>query len=239
MRRELLTALLVLGCAQAWAEANDPRVREAAYADGAVIALEVALGQHLHLELPPGERFVNLAAGDTAAFEAGVEGRHLMIKPRRPAGPMSLTLVTSARAWQFEYRAVRLSARPMQRLRLRAPVVPPAPPPVATNFDYLYCGDEALKPVAASDDGLQVRLTFAPSAELPAVFVQSADGEALVNTHVEGTTVVVQRLAERLVLRRGGRVGCVVNRAYAERGRVPPGHSAVPGTVRVDVTEGG
>jgi type IV secretion system protein VirB9 len=235
VKRELLGALLVLYCAQAWAEAADPRVRDVAYADGQVIALEIALGQHLHVELPPGERFVNLAAGDTAAFEAGADGRHLMIKPTRLAGPMSLTLVTSARAWQFEYRAVRVSARPLQWLRLHVPAVAPARPAVVLNFDYLYCGDHALQPVAASDDGLQTRLTFAASAELPAVFVASADGEALVNTHVEGTSVVVQRLAERLVLRRGSQVGCVVNRAYAERGRVPPGHSAVPTRVRTDV----
>jgi type IV secretion system protein VirB9 len=65
------------------------------------------------------------------------------------------------------------------------------------------------------DDGLQMRLVFAPRTELPALYVRTADGtEALVNTHVENDTVIVHRLAERLVVRRGLRVGCIVNKDY-------------------------
>ena len=70
------------------------------------------------------------------------------------------------------------------------------------------------------DDGLQLRLTFAPHAELPAVFAAESNGEeALVNTHVEDDSVVVHRLLERVVLRRGREVGCVVDRSMRQRER--------------------
>ena len=44
------------------------------------------------------------------------------------------------------------------------------------NVDYWFCGNPAVKPVAASDDGVHTRLTFATKAELPAIFVRNDDG---------------------------------------------------------------
>ena len=43
------------------------------------------------------------------------------------------------------------------------------------NTDYWFCGNRAVKPAAASDDGVQTRLTFGPRAEIPAIFVRNAD----------------------------------------------------------------
>jgi type IV secretion system protein VirB9 len=89
-----------------------------------------------------------------------------------------------------------------------------------SNDDYWYCGSRSLRPVSAVDDGLQVRLTFAASAEMPAVYAAEPDGdEVLVNTHVENDTIIVHRLAARLVLRRGREVGCIVNRSAPAAGQ--------------------
>jgi type IV secretion system protein VirB9 len=88
-----------------------------------------------------------------------------------------------------------------------------ARPAQALNNNYWYCGSDALRPTAAADDGVQLRLRFAPRTELPAIYVNAADGaESLVNTHVENDTLVVHRLAPRFVLRRGPLVGCIVDR---------------------------
>jgi type IV secretion system protein VirB9 len=87
------------------------------------------------------------------------------------------------------------------------------------NRDYWYCGGSTLQPVAASDDGVQTRLTFSSRGEWPAIFVRNEDGsESLLNFHAEGTTAVVHRVAPKFVLRRGRLVGCVENRGYAGSG---------------------
>ena len=113
---------------------------------------------------------------------------------------------------------------PPRHLRLHralraVPVVVRLEPPRPVNRDYWYCGGPTLQPVAASDDGVQTRLTFSARGEWPAIFVRNEDGsESLLNFHAEGTTAVVHRVAPAFVLRRGRLVGCVENRGYAGSG---------------------
>jgi type IV secretion system protein VirB9 len=91
---------------------------------------------------------------------------------------------------------------------------------VATNRDYWYCGPSALKPLEVEDDGVHTRLRFDPRTELPALFVRDEDGsEALLNFNVEHGDVIVHRIARQFVLRRGGLVGCVVNRGFPASAR--------------------
>ena len=100
-----------------------------------------------------------------------------------------------------------------------ASTVTPGPAGRPVNRDYWYCGGSTLQPVAASDDGVQTRLTFSSRGEWPAIFVRNEDGtESLLNFHAEGTTAVVHRVAPKFVLRRGQLVGCVENRGYAGSG---------------------
>ena len=88
--------------------------------------------------------------------------------------------------------------------------------------------------MTADDDGLQVRVTFAPHTELPAIYAAEPDGvETLVNFHVEADTVVVHRLNARLVLRRGRLVGCIVNRSMPVIGRRGSSGTVQPNVERV------
>jgi type IV secretion system protein VirB9 len=108
-------------------------------------------------------------------------------------------------------------------------------PPRPVNWDYWYCGGSSLQPMAASDDGVQTRLTFSSRGEWPAIFVRNEDGsESLLNFHAEGTTVVVHRVAPEFVLRRGRLVGCVENRGFAGSGNWVPG-GALESTVSREV----
>jgi type IV secretion system protein VirB9 len=94
-----------------------------------------------------------------------------------------------------------------------------AAPPPTINRRYGLCGPKSLKPIEASDDGIQTRLTFPARVELPAVFVRNEDGaESLVNFTVESDTLIVHRVAKAFVLRRGRLVACVVNQAFAGGG---------------------
>ena len=247
--RSALVALLLwsaAGRAEAAPEPlPDPRLRVVDYRPHAVLPLTAFVGYHVDFEFAPDERFVNLGSGDTASLDVGAEGNHLLLKPRQPSSGTNLTILTNRRVYYVDYRALARVPRPDEAVysivfrypegdagreaAAKAPVSAAAPldaPRPVLNTDYWYCGSPALRPVAASDDGLQLRLRFAPHAALPAVFVAEPSGEeSLVNTHVEDDTVVVHRLTQRLVLRRGDAVGCVVDRG-ADRG-----HRAASGTV--------
>ena len=219
--------------------ASDPRLRVVDYRPTLVLPLTAFVGYHVHFQFAPGEYFVNLGAGDTSSLDVGAEGNHLLLKPKQPNAGTNLTILTNRRAYFVDYRALGRQPRAdeaVYSIAYRYADAGPSSamaskdsPPVEEvlggarpeqNRDYWYCGSPSLRPIAAVDDGLQLRLTFAPHAELPAVFAAEPDGEeALVNTHVENDSIVVHRLTERVVLRRGQEVGCVVDRSRRQRER--------------------
>jgi type IV secretion system protein VirB9 len=66
---------------------------------------------------------------------------------------------------------------------------------------------------------------------MPAIFVQNEDGsESLLNFNVQSGEVIIHRVANRFVLRRGKLQGCVVNRSLTGSG-----HELQSGTVAPDV----
>lgn len=244
-----------LPAARVPAEEADSRLRVVDYRPDLVLSLTGFVGYHVHFEFEPDERFVNLGAGDTAAIDVGAEGNHLLLKPKSATVGTNLTILTNRRVYFIDFRALNRAPRPGEATYSVAYRYagdgPPAPAaaqanaldhtlaqaPAVLNRDYWYCGSPALRPTAASDDGLQIRLAFPPQVELPAVYVRAADGaESLVNTHAEGEEIVIHRLAERLVLRRGALVGCIVNRGGSGTARRPASGTVNDG-VRRDTRE--
>jgi type IV secretion system protein VirB9 len=235
----LAMALLLVTETAFAADAADPRLKFVDYRSTLVLPLTLFVGYHVHLEFAPGEYFVNLGAGDTSALDVGAEGNHLLLKPKQPSAGSNLTILTNRRTYFVDYRALARPPRGDEAVysivfrypdpRETAVTAPNDPagadgrlaaPRPSLNTDYWYCGSPSLRPIAAVDDGLQLRLTFAPHAALPVVFARESDGdETLVNSHVEDDVVVVHRLAVRLVLRRGREVGCVVDRSARLRDR--------------------
>jgi type IV secretion system protein VirB9 len=218
---------------------SDPRLRVIDYRPTLVLPLTAFVGYHVHFEFAPDEYFVSLGAGDTSSLDVGAEGNHLLLKPKQPNAGTNLTILTNRRAYFVDYRALGRPPRADEAVYSIAFRYADAGSPTVgastnspsvevmlggvrpeQNRDYWYCGSPSLRPIAAVDDGLQLRLTFAPHAELPAVFAAEPDGEeSLVNTHVEDDSIVVHRLTERVVLRRGREVGCVVDRSTRQRER--------------------
>lgn len=260
MRRAVLAAVLAVLAGVGRAPAGhaemyplrgrgDPRIRTASYDRNQVYRLQGFVGLQIELVFAPGETFVGLACGDIKALAYAAETNHLFLKPRVASAGTNITVLTTQRQYEFYYTAS--ARRPAQSdpdvvyvLRFQYPgtVAKPARAAVARrlaraplerprNWDYWYCGDPELRPVAASDDGVQTRLRFAPRTPLPAVFVLNDDGsESLVDFNVEGDVLVIHRLARRFVLRRGGLTGCIVNEAYTGAGE-----SLKSGTVAPDV----
>jgi type IV secretion system protein VirB9 len=148
---------------------------------------------------------------------------------------------TNRRAYRFDYAVANRRPDPLRDEVIYAvrflypapPLLPAGPTPTGQiesdlaaarvlrprNIDYWFCGHPAVKPIAASDDGVHTRLTFGSKTELPAMFVRGEDGaESLLNFSVDSGDIVIHRVAREFVVRRGRLTGCIVNKGFVGTG---------------------
>ncbi len=233
---------------------TDHRIRSALYSPDEVYHLYGFVGFHLDLEFEPGETFTTLSGGDLDALAYSAHDNILTLKPKVVSTEMNLAVTTSKRRYYFEYTVSpktpsRSADQAMYAVRFQYPAPPHAPGELSPeerikrdlalaaelrprNIDYWYCGDSSVKPLAASDDGVHTRLTFAAKADLPALFVRNEDGsESLLNFSLEGGDVVIHRVAPRFIVRRGKLTGCIVNKGF-----VGAGERLESGTIAPTVT---
>lgn len=231
----------------------DGRVRTAPYTPDEVYRLYGFVGYAIELVFEDGETFAGNGGGDLEAVTFGWHENHLILKPKAASVGTNLVIYTNRRAYRFDYSVS--PRRPdldtddvMYAVRFTYPPAPPvAHGPTAEqqadsdlarasanrpwNHDFWFCGARAIKPIAASDDGVHTRLTFGAKAELPAIFLSNDDGsESLLNFSMAEGDVVIHRVAPRFILRRGSLTGCIVNKGY-----VGGGDRLESGTVAPDV----
>lgn len=235
---------------------TDSRIRTVLYSPDEVYRLYGFVGYHLDLEFASDEVFVGLSAGDPEAVTYSAHENVLTLRPKAASSQMNLTVSTNKRRYYFEYA---IAARPPSRfadevmyaVRFMYPANPanPASRDALTpeerverdlklaqehrprNADYWFCGNAAIKPIAASDDGVHTRLTFPTKAELPAIFVRNDDAsESLLNFSMDAGDVVIHRVAVRFIVRRGRLTGCIVNKGF-----VGSGERLESGTIAPDV----
>jgi type IV secretion system protein VirB9 len=219
----------------------DSRIRSSAYSSDEVYKLRGFVGYQIDIEFEPGEIFTGLGAGDMEGLSFVGQDNHLFLKPKSAQVATNLTVLTSRRHYQFDYTATlkRPDADGQEVTYALRFTYPPSPQSFADlaakrldsqlegasskrprNIDYWYCGQPALKPVAASDDGVHTRLRFAAQSDLPAIFVRNDDGtEALLNFSMDSGDVVVHRVARQFILRRGKLTGCIVNQGFGGGGQ--------------------
>lgn len=100
------------------------------------------------------------------------------------------------------------------------------------NYDYWMAGSNEISPTAARDDGRFTYLAFSNNRDMPAVYsVNSAGKEALINTNVEGNTIIIHRVVASLRLRKGDAVVCIRNNSFDPNG----GADNSLGTIAPDV----
>jgi len=212
---------------------EDSRIRTVVYDVAKVYRIEGRIGYQIDIQFADDESFVGLGAGDLQGLSFVAQGSHLFIKPRSAQVDTNLTVLTTRRTYHFDYTVSREeeSDRSNELYALKFEYASPAGDPALVdrllnagsgatrNLDYWYCGEAALKPVYAADDGVRTWLRFAARAELPAIFVRNDDGsESLLNFNIDGADVVVHRVARRLIVRRGKLTGCIVNAGYVGSG---------------------
>jgi type IV secretion system protein VirB9 len=221
-------------------------VRTAPYDENQVYRLHGTMGFAIDLIVSSEEEFAGISGGDLESVVVAANKQRLTIKPTIAPLSTNFTVLTNLRVYHIEYHvgARQEKEEPelfsVQFIYAPKPAAGPSPTqkieqvlrsPVIVNTDYWYCGDLALEPVSASDDGMHTRLTFSANTEWPAIYVLHSDGvESLVNFSVQGDTAVIHRLFERLILRRGNLVGCVFNRAL-----IREQHSPHSGTISPEV----
>ena len=219
----------------------DPRIRTVVYERDQVYRLYGFVGYELDLVFGAHEKFVGLSAGDPEDLIYSAHGHVLTLRPKALSVHTNITVTTSRHRYYFDYSARRGPPRDGVHVMYAVRFIYPAKPAVAraptvaervrgaleraehappVNLDYWYCGSPALRPVAASDNGIETRLTFGARRELPAVFVLNADGaESLVNFSMHQGTMVIERVARRFVLRRGKLEGLIVNKGFTGGGK--------------------
>jgi type IV secretion system protein VirB9 len=227
----------------------DPRVRSAVYDPRQIYRLHAQVGYQIELELEPGETLLGQGAGDLDGIVIESFENHVFLKPRAPDVRTNLTLATNRRHYRFEYVVAAFSPKSeiegaIYVVRFMYPDEVSATERVEQalqeagvqrprNFDYWYCGDVAIQPIAASDDGVHTRLTFDARAELPAVFVRNDDGsESLLNFSIDAGDVVIHRVARNFIVRRGRLVGCILNQGFEGSGERLESGTVTPGVVR-------
>jgi type IV secretion system protein VirB9 len=228
----------------------DSRVRSAIYDGNEVYRLHGYVGYEIDLQFEAGESFVGIGAGDIEGVSFVSQDNHLFIKPKAQKVSTNLTVITTRRPYQFAYTASTLlpnNGDPDVIFVVRFSYPPTNGDVIANgiaqmleetarrrNVDYWYCGSPAVKPIAASDDGVHTRLRFAAKAEQPGIFVLNDDGtESLLNFSMDGGDVVIHRAVRQLIVRRGKLIGRVINKGFTGAGERLESGTVSPAVRRV------
>jgi type IV secretion system protein VirB9 len=215
----------------------DPRIRTIVYNPREVFVIKGHYGFQQMIQLADDEKVESLSIGDSLAWQVtpNKAGNLLFLKPVEPKAHTNLSVITNRRSYAFELIAINLiaqiarttyivrfqypqdeDARMQARLRNEAQEVVPQRQvdPSNWNLDYTFQGKSGLAPVRVFDDGQFTYFEFRNTQDAPAIFlVADGENESLLNYHVSGKYLVVERLGRQFTLRsREGRV-CVYNEA--------------------------
>lgn len=216
----------------------DPRIRLVTYNPYEVVVIDGYYGFAQVIAFSDDETITNIAIGDSLAWQVtpNAAGDRVFLKPIAENAHTNMTVVTNERAYHFELFSrgdssprgityavhfrypkeaqAELRQQIAARERVRAQEVVPghSVPPSAWNLDYSYRGRPGLAPLHVFDDGTFTYFQFRQGQEIPAIFLVRATGdESLINFHVKGEYVVVERIARQFTLRSGAGVVCVFN----------------------------
>jgi type IV secretion system protein VirB9 len=213
---------------------GDPHIHVVPYDPSEVVELHGMLGFQLTVEFDPAEKIENVAIGDSLGWQVtpNRKANILFLKPMADRPATNMTVVTNLRRYNFRLslRSGRVAQRtvPYAVRFLYAPPVmavveapPPPAPPVDRNHAYTYQGSPKTLPQRMFDDGQATYFTFRDDGAFPAIFVVDPDGkEAVVNSYMRDGYIVVDRIAQGFVLRRGDDVTRVFNDDFRVE---PPG----------------
>lgn len=228
---------------------RDSRVQTAEYHADQVYRIRGQVGRASMVQLEEGETLsgdnATLGMGDSEAWKVAVKGNNIVFKPVVAHPGTNMLVTTNKRTYAFSLTLVNANHKqaPTYILRFTYPDTikkrdiqeaenlskamdlmkasgVSAGGLSAHNMDYWAYGDRNLTPTAAWDNGRFTFFSFNNGRDLPTVYKIMPDKtEALINTHIEGDTVVVHETAARFVLRLGKSVLGIDNRGFNATGQ--------------------
>ncbi len=203
-----------------------------------------------------------VAMGDAAAWKLSVKGNNILFKPAAFSPETNLIITGSKRTYAFHLslsggrdKRGRSIQSPTYVLRFTYPdddarkrmeqldknnqaralfAEYDRQHNQYRNHNYHGRGSKHLAPTEMYDNGRFTFLRFDNARDLPAIFKILPDGkESLVNSHIEGNTVVVHETAKNFVLRLGRSVLGIENRAYDDAGQFNRAGTSSPDSIRV------
>lgn len=214
---------------------NDARVQLFNYDPYTVYDVKTKIGYSSLIQLDDGEEVdenSGLGMGDAKSWSLAVKGKNIFFKPIAENADTNIVLVTNKRTYAFQLSIAQEGEAPTYIARFSYPEEKKSSKPIQQimpnflqvvghdidnsdmlinadiNTGYLYRGAKELKPTNAWDDGRFTYLKFAHAGDMPTVYRVLPDNtETLVNSHIEGDTLVLQEIGYRYHLRLGKAVG--------------------------------
>lgn len=231
----------------------DSRIRYANYNPADVIQLDAVIGVATHIVLEENEEYVYHVFGDSEAYAFTHKANHLFFKPVADDADTNLIVVTNRRNYTFRISySPNPKARALYKLVLRYPDTEAQrirkaaeKNAIQASFQkigqpinwqsYSKSGDISLAPVHAWDDGRQTWMQFSRTADIPAVYRVTADGqEVITNYHMaDERTMVLHRTAAKWHIRLGNQVAAIHNASSGQTSATEHTGTASPNVKRV------
>jgi type IV secretion system protein VirB9 len=211
----LLSAAPTAGQVQPQPAGGDPHLQQIDYDAGQIVELRGTPGYQMMVELSPDEQVESVALGDSSAWQVSVnkDGDRLFLKPAQADASTNMTVVTSARIYNFDLASF---AGPTPDMPYTVQFRYPAPRPVTADPQYVdvaaatrsisrykVSGDRQLFPTGMTNDGQHTFISWPRSAPIPAVYAEDAYGNDVLVNGMMGTDdiYVVEGVPDRLVFR--------------------------------------
>ncbi len=215
MIRALLGAALLAWAVPVWGEVTpspgpgDPHLQTVGYDSEQVVALRIAPGFALTVQLSPDERVETISVGNSTAWQVqpNKRGDVVFIKLAGSGPATNLTILTDVRRYNFTLYPTS-SDDPLMgyALRFTYPAAERVPETevAAESKRYRLSGDRSLWPTAMSDDGKFTSIAWAEDAAIPAIYlIDARNREVVVNGVVRDGSYVVDGVARRIVFKLG------------------------------------
>ena len=215
--------------------AVDPRIRVMVYNPDDVFKYTGYYEYQSSIEFAEDETIESITmGGDPSSWQMLPSGHRLFLKPQDENPDLALTnmlVITNKHMYQFELHAAIAKGINDPNLVFLVRFIYPDASSTSTiqqyptttgpdlsqpekyNFNYTISGSSRIAPVKIFDDGEFTYFEFkGKNEEVPAFFLVDPDGnESLVNYHMVGEYIVVERVTSQYTLRSSKDVVCVFN----------------------------
>lgn len=218
----------------------DHRVRTMPYQQDAVYKWVGHYKYQSSIEFAEGEEIKTISMGDSTAWALNPSGSRLFLKPVDRNATTNMTLITNKRTYLFELHANEtddiddpnmvfimrfIYPDNNENISLGGKYLDGVPDidenPSKYNMSYTISGSDEIAPLKIFDDGEFTYFQFRDkNAEVPAFYwVDSENGENIINYRTRGNYIVVERVTSKFTLRHGADIVCVFNEKRLKRAK--------------------